>query len=373
MPGDREDVLVGDGVAEAFAGSLDSAKALVAVVSSLFNGKKDQHAHIVVNANGVRISVENQAKSLHAVAYVKPAMFTSFTYYGDPDHMDSDGGDEEGESAGVVNASTQFRVNLASLLDCLTVFGSSDLGATSLHIGYVLSSRTLRLMLEEGGVLTECEIRTIPAGDELDFPTAFRRSRILNKAWIRSEYLREAFIELSDLRGASTVTLYMAPHAPHLQLSASGNAGSCTVDFPMGSESFMSFDSEREQLFNYHLSLLQFAFRGLAKAEESFLRINEDGMLNLHHRVVQQEDGEDAFVSFIMLPDETEAGSQAQGDIPASDDSDVKRYATLGARNAQRHEDAVASSWMTADPDGSSQGSRPPTVASTPSSVVLSQ
>ena len=146
MPGDREDVLVGDGVAEAFAGSLDSAKALVAVVSSLFNGKKDQHAHIVVNANGgassfpcarsgvgclttgvlpgVRISVENQAKSLHAVAYVKPAMFTSFTYYGDPDHMDSDGGDEEGESAGVVNASTQFRVNLASLLDCLTVFGA---------------------------------------------------------------------------------------------------------------------------------------------------------------------------------------------------------------------------------------------------------
>lgn len=29
------------------------------------------------------------------------------------------------------------------------------------------------------------------------------------------------------------------------------------MDFPMGSESFMSFDSEREQLFNYHLSLLQ--------------------------------------------------------------------------------------------------------------------
>lgn len=52
VPGDRGDVLVGDGVAEAFAGSLDSAKALVAVVSSLFNGKKDQHAHIVVNANG---------------------------------------------------------------------------------------------------------------------------------------------------------------------------------------------------------------------------------------------------------------------------------------------------------------------------------
>ncbi len=32
----------------------------------------------------------------------------------------------------------------------------------------------LRLLLEESGVVTECEITTVDAGDELDFPTLFR-------------------------------------------------------------------------------------------------------------------------------------------------------------------------------------------------------
>ena len=92
-------------------------------------------------------------------------------------------------------------------------------------MAYVLDSRTLRLLLEEGGVLTECEIRTIPAGDELQFPSVFRETPCANRAWLKSEHLREAFAELSDLPGASTVTVYMAPHQPHLRLSA---VGACT-------------------------------------------------------------------------------------------------------------------------------------------------
>jgi len=199
-------------------------------------------------------------------------------------------------------------------------------------------SRTLRLLLEEGGILTECEICTIPPDDELDFPGIFRESPVPNKAWIRAEHLREAFAELADLPGASTVTIYMAPRAPHFRLSAvgeqcvvwcrvtclscmgdmtgrarralrghvlnPGNAGSCTVDFPKGSETFVTFDSTQEQLFHYHLSLLHFAVRGLAKAEETFIRINEVGMLNLNHKVVRALDGEESFISFVLLPDE---------------------------------------------------------------------
>lgn len=42
----------GGGGQEAFKGSVESAKTFVAVVSGIFNGKRDQHAHIVANSNG---------------------------------------------------------------------------------------------------------------------------------------------------------------------------------------------------------------------------------------------------------------------------------------------------------------------------------
>ena len=69
---------------------------------------------------GLRISVENQAKSLHAVAYVKPVLFNRYTYFGGAPHAsaaDVDSDSDDGE------ADNKFRINLSSWLDCLNVFG----------------------------------------------------------------------------------------------------------------------------------------------------------------------------------------------------------------------------------------------------------
>jgi len=71
--------------------------------------------------------VENQAKTLHAVAYLKPSLFSTYEFFGDQDTRESEALLHPSKSQAALAdrlADTCFRINLASLLDCLTVFGS---------------------------------------------------------------------------------------------------------------------------------------------------------------------------------------------------------------------------------------------------------
>ena len=197
----------------------------------------------------------------------------------------------------------RFKVNLSTFLDCLHVYGSGNLHVTTLDISYSPESGLLRLMLTEAGILTECELTTIDAGEELDFPAVFRQYPIVNRAVIQSDHLKEAFLEFNDLQGAATVSVLMTPSAPYFRLSAAGSMGSCTVDFPKGSESFVSFHCDATQECDYHLSLVQLAVRPLSNSQQTFIRINDQGMLCLNHKIVNNE-GNACFVSFIIMPDE---------------------------------------------------------------------
>ncbi len=105
-----------------------------------------------------------------------------------------------------------------------------------------------------------------------------RRYATINRAVIRSLHLREAFIELAELPGAASVEITFAPTEPYLQFEAAGSGGSCVVDFPQGSESFISFNSTAPQAFRFHLSLLQQAVKALSVAEETFIRLNDQVM-----------------------------------------------------------------------------------------------
>lgn len=46
---------------------------------------------------------------------------------------------------------------------------------------------------------------------------------------LQPEYLKEALYELQDLQGATNTKVLISSHAPHFQLSASGNLGSLEV------------------------------------------------------------------------------------------------------------------------------------------------
>lgn len=212
----------------------------------------------------------------------------------------------------------KFRISLPALIDCLCVFGVASLNATSMAANYSRSTGTLRLLLENAGTVTECELRTVDAHDELDFPEAFRRSNVEAKLLLRAEAMRDAFTTLFDTPGAMSVSFMVADDdsvavgssssPPRLKLSTDGTAGHCSVAFDASSEAFLTSEVSTGQVWSYSISSLLNAVKALAHATECYIRINESGMLSMSHKLVG-DDGQVSFVSLIVLADNEDVES----------------------------------------------------------------
>jgi len=179
----------------------------------------------------------------------------------------------------------------------LSIFGSSAFVA--LQLAYGGYGQALVLMLEEGGVLSTCSLRTLQS-EELQIFN-FRGSPITNKIIMEAEYLKDAFNEL-DWTSAQ-VTILISPDAPHFRLSTIGPSGSCQVDYPKDSEVFETFECTTTETHSYKLSLLQPAVKALSLATKTQLRINEVGLLSLQH-MIKSEEKNISFVDFFISPEE---------------------------------------------------------------------
>jgi hypothetical protein len=97
--------------------------------------------------------------------------------------------------------------------------------------------------LEEGGVITQCEIQTLEGSGPVDFN--FRQHTVKSRSIIKvrgpsmvvvarvnglvqSQFLRDAFAELSA-PGAKFVTIRWFTQAPYLSFSVVGDSSSCQV------------------------------------------------------------------------------------------------------------------------------------------------
>ena len=110
----------------------------------------------------------------------------------------------------------EFRISLSLLLECLQIFGTANLGFTSVQMSCLAEEpETFNIILEEEGIVTECAIN-IQDGEEsdIDYNATFRSSEELNKLIIKSDCLRDAFNELAETPGATSITVLISPTAP---------------------------------------------------------------------------------------------------------------------------------------------------------------
>lgn len=302
-----------------FSFVLNNAKIMYNIISCLSSGKKDQHMMCDVDEDGLTCTIHSKAKSLQ----IKTCLHHELL-----DHFSVD------ESI-LTNENIRFRINLNTLLDCLSIFGPSTLHTTSVSMSYSLETAKLSLVLEEGGVLTECSIPTLMEEFESSsevagqaFELAFELAPVTAKVLIKSQVLRDAFMELAELPSAASVRLVMFPRedsnldreSPSVgfRMSAAGETTLCEIDFLCSSGALVEFSCERESSATYHLGVIQSALKAVHVASESFIRMNEDGILSIQHMIETPASSNDSakdnqsltsdntrgFVDVILSPEE---------------------------------------------------------------------
>ncbi|CAI2737743.1 unnamed protein product, partial [Dicrocoelium dendriticum] len=125
--------------------AMDNAKVLINVLKAV---QFRDLATVFATPNGLKITVED-AKCIQGNAFLQAELFRDYRI-----------------SKEVVS----FKTNLSVLIDCFSIFGTSNqLSATSLLLTYKDHGSTLDLLLEEDGVVAECNVKTMEAFEILDF------------------------------------------------------------------------------------------------------------------------------------------------------------------------------------------------------------
>ncbi|XP_022257161.1 cell cycle checkpoint protein RAD1-like [Limulus polyphemus] len=185
--------------------------------------------------------------------------------------------------------------------ECLNIFGASTVSGitTALHLCYAGYGSPLVLILEEGGVLTDCRIKTQETEEVLDFQ--FSPENVVNKVIMKSEILREAW---SDLDMTSEILqIVMSPDKPYFRLSTFGNAGTIHVDYSKDSDMVESFQCTQTQSNRYKISLLKPSLKALIQSLKISIRTDEQGIICLQY-MIKTEDEHVCFVEYYCVPDE---------------------------------------------------------------------
>lgn len=238
---------------------MDSCSMLQGLLHSILLDRKDSVASCTVTQSGLKFSVD-RARTLQARAYVKAKLFSDFTLRGQ---------------------SLEFNLSLSALLQALQIFG----GNSHLQIEYEGEGHPLRLTLEDRGVISHCEIRTLAASGQVDFN--FRASQITNRVIVNSDLLRDAVGQF-DPPGASSVEIITSTAMPRLSLVTTGDSCFRRVDFPESSNgggTAVTFECKQNVSFRYNLNHFRPCVRELARFERTILRFNETGMLSMQHMV----------------------------------------------------------------------------------------
>lgn len=319
-------------------------------------------AQVQISGEGIRFSIEDSAV-MEGMAFLERALFTSYQF-NLPASTRNDNEEEDESSSNPV-----FAVSLPSLLETLQIFGltaegkpnpfssggaggeafsrhafsNQVLGVSGLcRVGYEAPGAPLRIILEEQGIKTTCDLNTYEPSFTSDIP--FSRDHIAMKVIMRASYLFDAIAELSA-NNPQIITL--SARRRTFTVSASSPLGSATVDFhrdakgtthrPTADESGETATNGDTQTtssglletfllatesgsFNqsYKFAHVAATRKALQAATKVSIRADGQGVLSLQFMIENLEGGGVSFVDFRFVPlvgdEEAEGMSEDEDD-----------------------------------------------------------
>ena len=253
------------------------------------------------------------------IAFLDKALFTAYTYT-PPPHEDA----EDFEPPA-------FQISLSSLLETLQILGINDsrdrwssrdpnyhgvngfpsrggppgafdnrfIGMNGVcRLGYAAMGEPLRIILEETGVTTTCNLVTYEPDFQEEIP--LQKDAIAQKIIMRASWLHDAINELSST-SPTRLIIVSSPTAPYFTLSSSGPLGSAIVEFSKDPQLLETFQVPKRTANTYKYSLIKGASRAMAIAAKVSIRTDEQGVLSLQF-MIEVEGGGFSFVDFRFVP-----------------------------------------------------------------------
>ncbi len=292
-------------------------------------GGKIQHASVFVTENGLTFQVYGVGRQSRATVDLSAGLFSEF-YVAEQNivlHSGSDDDDDDngqGARTEVVKGG-EFGINLTTVLGCLCILGPSSLDRTTLCLSYDTSAAIFKIeLLEEAGIMngggviiSNCAIPGMSAdgdggfedeelGNENGLDYAFRSDPIVARARLKSDFLKSTISELTDVAGATSVTVGVSKIG--LELATFGHSTECHIVVPYQGnypEIFLSLegagDDDSVHARNYPMHSFLSAMRGLEIANETCISINANGMVAIQHQVLDKVgNGDPNYFDFIM-------------------------------------------------------------------------
>jgi cell cycle checkpoint protein len=156
-------------------------------------------------------------------------------------------------------------------------------------------------------MVTECSFSTLEtySDDSFDYEMEFRKHAINCKTVMRSDILHDILASISEDAANEVCLLYLSnSSAPFFRMHSYNNTGSVTVDVDKNSEAFVTFDVSKDIQHHYRVKLLSAMLRASANAQNSYLRINDKGVLSIAHKVLTDVPSVHMFINFTCLPDD---------------------------------------------------------------------
>uniref|UniRef100_A0A5S6QPS9 Cell cycle checkpoint protein RAD1 n=1 Tax=Trichuris muris TaxID=70415 RepID=A0A5S6QPS9_TRIMR len=257
-----------------FKGSTEFTRGIASMIkASIFR----ETGSIFFTDRGMKVTVEDY-KSVQTNVFIPKSLFYQYELLGN---------------------CVDLRVKLPVFCECLNLLAGSTSfdGGPRLQLCYERVGSPLRLIIEDGGIVTDCQIKTLRPEDYVEFD--FSAADSVCKLIMKPEALRESFLELDS--SCEYVDFEIDPLRGFC-LSGCGPNGTVSTEIVRNSEVFEIFSCTERNCRKFRISLLKPAVKALQLANKVSLRLNKRGFLAMQFMVSLS--GETCFIEFFCAPEE---------------------------------------------------------------------
>jgi hypothetical protein len=153
--------------------------------------------------------------------------------------------------------------------------------------------------LEEGGVITQCNIATLIGVPEP--MNVYGTSVVLSRVQLQASALKDVLGD-TEINGGVLLHITFSPDAPFFSLAIKGRNCESEVSFPNDGDLFAEFDCHEQIVQAYSVAHFRLALNSkqLPRLSQVGFRVRSNGYLSITHTYAH--DDMMAFIEFILAP-----------------------------------------------------------------------